>query len=772
MAFVNKYKIPFVDNQGNSCTIYFLKDGYSGSVIELTPSVNPCVLTYNGNVNNKLDPIITSDLSIGFINTTGANYSEFYSAEETSFRIELYKDKGAGDVLEWKGILIPDSYQELLQYQPTEIRLSAVCGLSRLKFYNYQIEDFDLGTTYMSKYMGVKRIAILLSEIFSKADRGVLDMANFYSFFEFAAYNANPLDDPENNSFEHKYFIDSSIAYDTNGKALTYYDLLLEICKFQQARAFQYKGEYYVVSIPLYTATSIGVSQSFATRVEGDSGTVETPNCGSNYLDEFYTQKLPLNKNDITDGSWIEFNEIPIEKKYGQDYKYALKDQLIRYQPGIRNAQVTSKIDRGGPLINNPSFDTWLSTETAPEGWIDQTGGQIERIEYDNDIFNTNYANQGSLISLQLNSTFFAMGAPTAGDDATWIKTIPTIVAQNQKFRLRFWINYNEAIDGGTNIQIPFYVKVGNYYAQPQVGGTSWITTPYFYNQTINNINYTTSTWFELNFPSSNGFFTNVSLGNPDTVGGLEIGFYKPYLTGGGLTFPGNLKIDDVQLPTPESLGIYDPDRGRYEPANEYGIFAFNNDNITGKIKYTDFDYLSSTFIDKNNNNDITLMLSSFPPSNIRRYFYTDGANKAFLFPNDFPAGTPVIEDVNLTYNFNGIYARVSNQGEYELAGGTPYYKLFMQDLFKLYEKTMQVFEGTLYPYNSSSDFGIINTFRDIVTNNGIILLPAKIEIDYKNNFTRLEAFEIEGLDKVIGTIEIPTGNYIPPGDPDSGVEE
>lgn len=772
MAFVNKYKIPFVDNQGNSCTIYFLKDGYSGSVIELTPSVNPCILTYNGNVNNKLDPIITSDLSIGFINTTGANYSEFYSAEETSFRIELYKDKGAGDVLEWKGILIPDSYQELLQYQPTEIRLSAVCGLSRLKFYNYQIEDFDLGTTYISKYMGVKRIAVLLSEIFSKADMGVLDMANFYSFFEFAGFSANPLTDPENNSFEHRYYIDSALAYDNNGKALTYYDILVEICKFQQARCFQYKGEYYIISIPLYTATSIGVSQSFATRVEANQGTVETPNCGSNYVDEFYTQYLPLNTNDITNGNWIEFNNIPIEKKYKQDYIYALKDQLITYQPGIRNAQVTSKIERGGPLVNNPSFDTWLSTLDAPEGWIDQTGGLINRIEYDNDITNTNYANQGSLISLGLNASDFAVGPPTAGDDATLIKTIPTIVSNNQKFRIRFWINYNEAIDGGTNIQIPFYVKVGNYYAQPQVGGTSWITTPYFYNQTINNINYTTSTWFELNFPSSNGFFTNVNLGSNDFVGGLEIGFYLPYLTGGGLTTPGQLKIDDVQLITPESLGIYDPDRGRYEAANEYGMFAFNNDAITGKIKYTDFDYLSNTIIDKNNNNDITLSLSVFKPSYIRRYFYTDGGSKAFLFPNDYPAGSLVVQDNTLIYNHDGNFARVSNQSEFLGLDGFGFYPLFMQDLFKLYEKTMQVFSGTLYPYTNETEFSIINTFRDSITNNGIILLPAKLEIDYKNNFTRLEAFEIDGLDKVIGTIEIPTGNYIPPGDPDSGVEE
>lgn len=775
MAYAAKYSIPFYDNENNACEVLIYKNGYVGSVIELTPAFSPCKLNYNGNVNNKVQNIITSELNFAFVRTNNNDdFSELYSNEETTFRVELYKDFGLGQVLQWKGILIPDSYQEVLQYFPTEIRLTAVCGLSRLKFYNYQIEDFDSGVTFISKNEGVKYVTQYLSEIFSKADMGVLDMTQYKAFFEFVGFSANPLNDFANNSFEHRYLFDSSLAYDDNGKAITYYQLLEEICKFQQARCFQYNGVYHIISVPLYTNTYYGVAQSFETRVDLDTGTTISPTCTSNYLNEFYTQLLYLNTNDITDGSYISTEQINIEKSYKQDFIYALSDQLISYQPGIRNAQITSKIDRGAAFINNSSFDSWLSTDSAPKSWVDATGGNLQRIEYNNDIFNTNYVNQGSLISVGVSATLFGTTAPTPGvTPYDFIYSIPSIVPSNSKFKFRFWLNYNEPIDTGVVINIPFVIKAGNYYARPQSGGTSWTTTPYLWEVDISLLNYTTLEWLESAAPSitSTTFFTNLNLSGSDKVAGLEIGFYMPYLTGGTLTTPGTLKIDDVQIITPESQGIYNTNRDRYEQANEYGLFAFNNDNITGKIKYSDFDYLSSTTIDKDNNNDITLMLSAFKPSNIRRYFYAGGGAKSYIFPNQYPAGSLVVSDGTTIYQYDGNFARFSNQGEFTGLDGYAFYVLYMLDLFRLYEKTMQLFSGTLYPYTASSEYSIINIFKDNITNGGVILLPSKVEIDYKTNFTKIEAFEIQGNDKVLGSIEIPTGNYIAPNDPDVGEE-
>jgi hypothetical protein len=225
-----------------------------------------------------------------------------------------------------------------------------------------------------------------------------------------------------------------------------------------------------------------------------------------------------------------------------------------------------------------------------------------------------------------------------------------------------------------------------------------------------------------------------------------------------------------VQILTPESVGIYDVDRRRFNEANEYGIFAFNNDNITGKIKYTDFDYLSSALIDKDSNNDITLLLSSFAPSNVRKVFYQRAGTKGFIFPNDYPAGSMVVSDGTNILNYLGNWARFSNQGEFEgIDPGYEFYFLYMKDLFKLYEKVMQVFQGTLYPKTASSTFSIINTFVDSTNNDGIILLPSKIENNYSKNFIKIDAFEIVGVDKNIGFITIPVGNLVPPNDPDVG---
>ena len=419
MAYANKYKIPFFDNLGYACEIYIMQDGYVGAVTELTPAATPCILTYNGNVSNKIDSIITSDINIGIVKQVGDDFSEFIESQE-DYRIELYKDYGSGLELDWKGILIPDSYQEELQYPPIEVRLSGVCGLSSLKFFNYQVEDFDLGTTYIAKNVGVKTISEFLGEIFTKADGGILDMSNFYSFFDIQGYTTYP-DNDFTKSFEYTYYFDSALAYDNNGKAKTYYQLLEDIAKAQLARVFQYKGEYYILSVPLYTTnTWAGIAQQFEDRVLADGGTVETTDCGANFIKEFSQQNLKLNKNDMS-GTYVSTSTYNIVKKYDTDFIYALKDQVISYQSGIRNAQVTSKIDRGGPYINNFSFDTWLSTNAAPLGWVDYTGGLIIRQEYDNNPFNSNYEQQGSLISLGINSDDFSGSAPTVGDPYTLI---------------------------------------------------------------------------------------------------------------------------------------------------------------------------------------------------------------------------------------------------------------------------------------------------------------------------------------------------------------
>lgn len=775
MAYANKYVIPFFDNFGNACNVIILQDGYVGATTELQPAATPCVLTYNGNVQNKIDTIITSELNIGFVKEVGDDFSEFYTSDE-EYRVEVYKSFGGGaDELQWKGIIIPDSYQEELQYPPIEIRLHAVCGLSRLKFYKYQIEDYDSGASYITKKAGVKKVAEYLAEILTKSDGGILGMEYFYSFFEFFNYDYIPIYGYGSLSFEHRFMFDASICYDSNNKALTYYELLNEICKFQQARCFQYKGEYYIISTPLYTMTQYGVQESFESRVLLAGGTVEDTTCSSDFLNEFFSQKLPLNKNNLSDGTYVTHLEIDITKQYNQDFIYALKDQIISYQAGIRNAQVTSKIDRGATMINNQSFDYWYSTDVQPEAWIDDTGGNIQRIVYAGNPYNTNYENQGSLISVGIDSSYFGSTPPTAGvTPYDFIHTIPSVVSQNAKFKFRFWFSYDTTIDTSTTIHIPFVVKVGAYYARPQSVGTSWTTTPYIWYYNIDYTNYTTYVWQEVVIPSTTvtSFFTNLDLGSADKLGGLEVGFYMPYLSGGTLSSFGTFKIDDVQVITPESTGVYSTDRVRTEDANEYGIFGFNNSQITGRIKYTEIDYLSNSVVDKDANNDITLLFSSFNPSNVRRSFFTSGGTKKYTFPNNYPAGSFIVDGGTMIYEYDGGWGRFSNLGEVG-AGGTPFnfYYLYLRDLFRLYEKTMQNFQGTLYPYTASGDYGIINILVDNVNNNGIILLPSKLEIDYKSAFAKVEAFEIQGTDKVIGTIEIPSGNYVPPNDPDVGVE-
>jgi len=145
-----------------------------------------------------------------------------------------------------------------------------------------------------------------------------------------------------------------------------------------------------------------------------------------------------------------------------------------------------------------------------------------------------------------------------------------------------------------------------------------------------------------------------------------------------------------------------------FQSLNHYVIHTFHRLKdfylmvvIECKIKYTDFDFLSSSVIDKDSNNDITLMLTTMPPSNVRKSFYIKGANKGFIFPNDYPAGGLVIDDAStiLAYEPSG-WARFSNQGEFQASDGFDFYFLYMLDLFRLYEKNNASISRDFVPTN------------------------------------------------------------------------
>jgi hypothetical protein len=140
MALAEKYRV-HVDHQfgGDSRYVQIYKEGYSGSVTELTSGAAPAVLEYPGNDNNIYDPVFGSELVLTIWNTTDGQFAEFAAAKNKDYLAVLYNDTAAQ--IEWQGWLLPREVEEPHNQPPYQTVLIFNCGLGLLANYDYLDTD-------------------------------------------------------------------------------------------------------------------------------------------------------------------------------------------------------------------------------------------------------------------------------------------------------------------------------------------------------------------------------------------------------------------------------------------------------------------------------------------------------------------------------------------------------------------------------------------------------------------------------------------------------
>lgn len=131
MAYGLKYRITFKTLQGDTCKVDLFIDGYSGSITNLEPAINPFVLQEFNSDEDIYKPLRPQQATINFISQAGVSIDDFLSNTDTYCYV-AFEFLSAVQYY-WVGYLLQDDYQESWQDQKHIISLKATEGIGLLQ---------------------------------------------------------------------------------------------------------------------------------------------------------------------------------------------------------------------------------------------------------------------------------------------------------------------------------------------------------------------------------------------------------------------------------------------------------------------------------------------------------------------------------------------------------------------------------------------------------------------------------------------------------------
>lgn len=141
MAYGLKYYQDYCDLEGKSERIAILENGYEGLAQSIRAAPQPFQVSYESGSDFKFDPIRPSKATITLLYELDFQFSEIWTADERTFKIEKYHD----NQLEWAGFVIPNGFRRLLIAGKKHIQVDAADGLSTLQSIPFLNTD---GETY------------------------------------------------------------------------------------------------------------------------------------------------------------------------------------------------------------------------------------------------------------------------------------------------------------------------------------------------------------------------------------------------------------------------------------------------------------------------------------------------------------------------------------------------------------------------------------------------------------------------------------------------
>ncbi len=379
MAYGVKYRLEFSDVNEKDKKIEILKNNYTGSVLPLIGTNDPCVITWESD-DDFYSPIKGSTCTLNLFVTDTVSYDNFHEFSEREYQVKIfYKDSSSNYQLYWIGWLVVDSFREAIVSKPFQISLQAFDGLGSLDAFDMPLDTSSSASQAPEYY--IKNILNNLNlelDIYVSNDIKKLGEAD-NSLFSTGSLNISPfaLMKDKLNINNAKYVLE-------------------QILKFTNSRIFQSFGRWYIINNSSYSEQSVKTAS--ASTAQGgsiptgirQSESTSLVNNGTESIKYRIFNNLFVMQSDSTVNvlKIVPDNLIPIENSLLKEYLRPLDIFRITHQTS--QFLSVNLIGNSGFEHGTAGWTTYSSTGTTSPGEISTDFAKQGRKSYKNTQTQTN----------------------------------------------------------------------------------------------------------------------------------------------------------------------------------------------------------------------------------------------------------------------------------------------------------------------------------------------------------------------------------------------
>jgi hypothetical protein len=408
------------DDQGGEWRVDIFDTQWSGAVDSLTLSGEGFKVQWDGDIRNKVNPIITSSATIEFVMQDEAdeNIMTLIAGNvEGRFSVAIYQMIATVPILYWTGTVLTDQVSYLDEYYPIRAEITASDDIGALQDVPYDDDGTPYASNQSKTVIGHVHEALLklrqVERFYTSSSQFLIYANDFYSV------------DDDVSVTDH---LNSTVIYNLtwnnpddegNNQIVSAYDVLESICKTYNARLFQYSGFFRFMPIGAYQNDQENID---CERLLFD-GTSST-----SFTDSLIDKSVGTGLNKLR-GWRFEFY---------QPYKFTERTQIYY----------------GNTALAADNAYDMIVADTISDADIDYPASQLLKIS---GIINGSHTNDGTTYS----------GANRIG------RFVAKITLKVGSYYLQRDITYS-----GTNEIIFFDEGTASEYTTAQYGATSWTTTP------------------------------------------------------------------------------------------------------------------------------------------------------------------------------------------------------------------------------------------------------------------------------------------------------
>jgi hypothetical protein len=506
MAYGVKYRLEFSDDLENGKKIEILKKNYSGSVLDLVGTDEPCIISWESD-DNIYSPIKGSQCTLNLFVTDSVNYDNFYESDEREYQVKIfYKDSSNNYQLYWIGWLVVDQFKEAITTKPFPITLTAYDGLGTLDGFDMPLDQsshsFKSGIWWI--YNCLNNLDLEL-DIYISQDIFIRTPGTWNSLYD--VIQISP------------YALQKSGLAINNAKFV-----LSQILQITNARIFQSFGKWYIINNSSYSGQT--VKDASASTAQG--GTVPTNirtseaqsliNNGTESPKFYIYNYLGVFQSSTTVNvlRQIPSNLQPIDNDLTKEYLRPLNEFIISH----RTSQYLNI-----NIIPNSGFENGLSGWTTYTSTGTTSPGELS----------TDFAKQG-------NQSFKNTQTQTSANTRKTLTLTGIDAIQSSNIGNTLIINsFFDTNTGYGSVSFRWQLRIEDQDPVPPTDPTyywndtteAWTTTPAINTQVANSV----QVWEEFSY----------NLGNFPYTGELYLDLYEPFVqNSGGLNalYYDNIKID------------------------------------------------------------------------------------------------------------------------------------------------------------------------------------------------------------------------------------